>query len=146
LAWTIALAQPGRAAPGGAALDAGAGGLAEDVEIVLALVCRRPVSLAALLGLQDEAVPLVAIDPAKALRAIAIVLEHAAFEHVIVVRIVGAAAGGRIDAKNAAQAVDEALRIGEFRPARIAPVGDEFLDFGRFPHHRDHCQGKAQRS
>src|SRR3546814_2071501 len=70
---------PGRTAPGGAALYAGAGGLAENIEIVITLVGGSPVSLASLLGLQDEAITLVAIDPAEAMRAVAIVLEHAAF-------------------------------------------------------------------
>src|SRR3546814_991604 len=74
---------PGRTAPGGAALYAGAGGLAENIEIVLTLVGGSPVSLASLLGLQDDAITLVAIDPAEALSAVAIVLEHAAFKHVI---------------------------------------------------------------
>jgi hypothetical protein len=66
LACTIALAQPGvprRAVP---RLTRAAGGLAEDVEIVLAAFGGRPVCIAALLGLQDEAIPLVAIDPAEA--------------------------------------------------------------------------------
>ena len=47
----------------------------------------------------------VGVDPAEALGAVAFVLEYAAFEHVVVVRIVGAAAVGRIDPDQGAQAV-----------------------------------------
>src|SRR3546814_3344626 len=82
---------------------------------VLTLVGGSPVSLASLLGLQDEAITLVAIDPAEALRAVAIVLEHAAFKHVIIVGVVGATAGRRLQPQQAAEAVDEALRVGEDR-------------------------------
>src|SRR3546814_5866494 len=74
---------------------------------VLTLVGGSPVSLASLLGLQDEAITLVAIDPAEALRAVAIVLEHAAFKHVIIVGVVGATAGRRLQPQQVAEAVDE---------------------------------------
>src|SRR3546814_20703516 len=57
---------PGRTAPGGAALYAGAGGLAEKIEIVLTLVGGSPVSLASLLGLKDEEITLVAIEIGRA--------------------------------------------------------------------------------
>ena len=128
----------GRPAPRGAALDAGAGGLAENVQIVLAACRSGLVRLAALLGLKDEAVALVAVDAAKALRAVAIVLKHPALEHIIVVRVVGAAAIGRGHADQRAQAVGEALRVRQLRPTRIAPLGDEGVDLllcGSVPRH-----------
>ena len=128
----------GRSASRGAARDAGAGGLAEDVEIVLAARRSGLVRLAALFGLKDEAVALVAVDAAKALGAVTIVLKHPAFEHVIVVRVVGAASIRRGNTDQRAQAVDEALRVRQLRPARIAPLDDESVDLllcGSVPRH-----------
>lgn len=90
------LGPTGSAPPRRAALDAGAGRLAEDIEIVLAFVGRRPVRLAALLGFEDVTTTLVAIDAAKALCAVAIVLKDAAFENVIIMHVISAAAGGRL--------------------------------------------------
>lgn len=130
-----------RTATGGATLYPRGGGLAEDIKIILALAGGITVSLAALLGLKNEGVAFVAIHPAKALRAIAVVLKHAAFEHVIVVGIIGAAASGGINAQNVAQTVDKALRIGKFRPAGIAPSGNELIDLGKVGHWSN---GKAQ--
>ena len=83
------LGPTGRAAPGSAPGDAGLGGLAEDVEIIVALVGSSPVSLAALLGFEDEAATLVAVDPAEAFGAVAIVLEDAALKDVVVRRVIG---------------------------------------------------------
>jgi len=65
---------------------------------------------------------LVAVDPAKALCAVAIVLKHAALEDVVVMRVVGAAAIRGVHADQLAEAVDEALRIGEFGPSSFAPL------------------------
>jgi len=87
-----------RAAPGGATGDAGFGGLAEDVEIVIALIGRRTVRLAALLGFEDEAAALVAVDPAEAGGAVAIVLKDAAFEDVVVRGVVSLRAAWGINA------------------------------------------------
>lgn len=99
------------------------------------------IRLATLLGFEDEHVALEAIDAAKAGRAFAIVLKHPAFENIIVVRVIGAAASGGIDTEQLAQTVDEALRIGEFAATGIAPGSNEFIDVGRFPHW---LSGKAQ--
>jgi len=85
-----------------------------------------------------EAVALVAVYAAEALRAVAIVLKHPALEHVIVVRVVGAAAIGGGHADQRAQAVDEALRVRQLRPARIAPLGDKGVNLvlcGNVPRH-----------
>ncbi|MEO9826141.1 MAG: hypothetical protein ABJF50_17205 [Paracoccaceae bacterium] len=65
------------------------------MEIVFAFVGLRPVSLAALLGFEDETAALIAIDTAEALCAVAIVLKDAAFEDKVVMLVVSAAAGGR---------------------------------------------------
>ena len=97
-AWRVALClhhrlrPTGRAAPRGAALQARRRGLAEQVEIVLAPLGRGPIGLAALLGFEDEGPAFVAVDAAEADGAVAIVLEHPAFEHIIVLYIIGAAA------------------------------------------------------
>src|SRR3546814_16771731 len=95
---------------------------------VLTLVGGSPVSLASLLRLQDEAITLVAIDPAKALRAVAIVLEHAAFKHVIIVGVVGATAGRRAQPQQVAEAVDDDLRVGEFALPGLAPLNNNCIN------------------
>ena len=90
--------RPGRgAAFGSAALEAGGGGLAENVEIGLALFGSLAVGIAALLSLQHEAVAFVGVDPAKTLGSVGLLLKDAALEHIIVVGIVGATALGWID-------------------------------------------------
>jgi len=104
--------RPGwRAALGRAALEAGGGGLPENVEVGLALFGGLAVGIAALLGLQHEAMTFIGVDPAKAFGAVGFLLEHAALEHIIVMGVVGAAALGRINADQGAQAVHEALRV-----------------------------------
>lgn len=103
----------GRTAPGRSTLDARGGLLTEDVEIVLALAGSSAVSLAPLLGFQDEAIALLAIDPTEALRAVAVVLNDAAFEHIGVVGIIGSATIWRRNLDQRAEAVDEALCIGK---------------------------------
>jgi hypothetical protein len=89
--------------------------------VVLAALGGRSVRLAALLGLKDEAVALVAVHPAEAGRAVAIVLEDATLEDVVVVLVVRAAAERWIDAYKLAKAIDEALRVGELGPAGVPP-------------------------
>ena len=87
--------RPGRgAAFGCASLETGGGGLAEDIEVGLALFGGFAVSIRALLGLKHEAVPLVGVDPPKAFGAVGLLLEDAALKHIVVVAIVGAAAFG----------------------------------------------------
>nr|WP_253185904.1 hypothetical protein [Novosphingobium sp. NDB2Meth1] len=126
---------PARGAPPRcAALDSRARGLAEQVEVVFAFGCRRPIALAALLGLKNEAAAFVAVDPAEALRAVAVILEHAAFEYIVVVLVVGTAPGRSIDAEQVAQTVDEALRVGEFATAGFTPMRDECINVGGVSH------------
>jgi hypothetical protein len=60
-------------------------------------------------------------------------------------RIVGAAARRCCHPEKQAEAIDQALRIGEFRSAGIAPVGNETVDVGGSLHgfgvkHRAGCQ------
>jgi hypothetical protein len=129
----MALAHPGRTAAGGAALHPSSGGLAEQVEVVLAAAGGGAIRLAALLGLKDETIALVTVDAAEACRAVAIVLKHAALEHIIVERDIGLAAVRRFDAKQAAQAVDEALRVGDLRPAGLSPMPHEVVDRHTIP-------------
>ena len=134
MACTIAFAQPGvprRAVPRFRRAD---GGLAEQVEIVLAALGGGAIGLAALLRFEDERAALVAVDPAEADGAVAVVLEHAALEHIVVLGIVGAAAVRRLDPDQPAQAVDEALRVRELRSARVAPLRDELFDVESLPH------------
>lgn len=131
-------AAPARgAAPGGAAFHPGRGGLPDQIKIIIAALRRRAIGIAALLGFKDEAVPLVAIDPAKAARAIGFFLKHAAFKHIIVGGIIRPAAMGRGNADQRAQAVDEALRIGQFRTAGGAPIGNKVNNFASLPHPAD---------
>ena len=136
---------PPRCTPScGAALHARAGRLAEQVEIVLAAPGREPVCVAALLCLEDEGMALVAVDPAEAGGAIAIVLKNPAFKDIMIVRIVGAASGWRIDVEQAAQAVDETLRVSQLRAAGIAPCGDEVFNSVQIPHEAEleHSDGR----
>lgn len=128
------LGPTGCAAPGGAAGDTGFGGLAEDVEIVLALVGRRPIRLAALLGFKDEAAALVAVDPAEAGGTVAIVLKDAALEDVVVRGIVSLRAARRIDTEQPGQTVDEGLGVCEFAAAGAAPFSYKAFNFIGFEH------------
>lgn len=117
------------AALGGAALETGGGGLAENVEVGLALFSGLAVGIAALLGLQHEAMALIGVDAAKALCAIGLFLKDAALEHIVVVGVVGAAAFGRIDTDQGAKAVDEILRVRQLRAAGQRPFGNEGFEF-----------------
>ena len=87
---------------------------------------------------------LVAVDPAEAGGAIAIVLKNPAFKDIMIVRIVGAASGWRIDVEQAAQAVDETLRVSQLRAAGIAPCGDEVFNSVQIPHEAEleHSDGR----
>ena len=85
--------------------------MAEQVEIVLTTLGRGSISLASLLCFEDEGAEFVAVNPAKTDGAVTIVLKHAALEHIVVLAIIGAAAMGRINPYQLAQAVDEALRV-----------------------------------
>ena len=118
-----------RAAPRRTALQSRRCGLAEQVEILFALFRRCTIGFAALLSLKDEGALLVAINPAEAFRPVAIVLEHPSLEHVVVLSVVHPAALRRLDADKPAQAVDEALRVRQLGPARVAPLGDKCFDF-----------------
>jgi hypothetical protein len=91
------LSPTGRATAGRAPLHARARSLPKDVEIVVTFARGCAVGLAALFGFEDEHVALVAIDAAETLRAVAIVLKHAAFEHIIIVGVINLAAIGCID-------------------------------------------------
>src|SRR3546814_4379193 len=73
-----------RAAPRGAPLQARRCCLPEQIKIVLATLRGGAVGLAALLRFKDERAPLVAIDAAEADTAVAIVLEHAALEYIVI--------------------------------------------------------------
>ena len=106
-----------------AALHADGGSLAEKVQVIIATFCRRPIRIATLLGLKDEAVALVAVDPPEALRPVAIVLKYAALEDVVVVIIISLAAGRGWHAQKVAKAINKALGVCEFGAARIAPMG-----------------------
>ena len=66
--------------------------------------------------------------------AVAVVLEDAAFEDVVVMRVVGATAVGRGDADELAQAIDEALRVGKLRSACVPPLRNKTLDVRKIPH------------
>ena len=104
------------------------GGLAEHVDVVATLGLGGGVEARTLLRLEDEGAALVDVDPAEAGRAVAIVLEDAALENVVVEGVVGAAALGRRHADQCAQAVDEALGVGELGTASVAPLRDEVTD------------------
>ena len=112
-----------------AAFETCGGGLAKDVEVGFALFGRFAVGIAALFGFQHEAMTLVSIDPANALGAVGFLLKHAALEHIVIVGVVGAAALGRIDADQGAQAVDEALRVREFGAAGQRPFCNDGFEF-----------------
>ncbi len=122
------------AATGGAAGNACSGGLAEDVQIVFALVGCGPVGLAALLGFEDKAAALVAVDPAETGGAVAIVLKDAAFEDVVVGRVIGLGTPGRVDVEQPGQAVDEGLGVGEFAAAGAAPFSYKAFNLIGFEH------------
>ena len=53
-----------------------------------------PVGRAALLCFEDEGAAFVAVNPAETYRAVAVILEYAALEHIVVLTVVGAAAMG----------------------------------------------------
>src|SRR3546814_18045503 len=57
--------------------------------------------------------------------AVAIVLEHAALEYIVILGIVGATAVRRLNPNQPAQAIDEALGVRELRTTRIAPRSEE---------------------
>lgn len=113
---------------GGAALEAGSGSLTKNVEIGLALFGSLAVGIATLFGLQNEAVALVGVNPAKALGAVGFLLKDTALKHIIVVGIVGAAALGLIDADQPAKTVDETLRVRQLGAAGGCPFGNEGFD------------------
>jgi hypothetical protein len=108
-------------------------GLAKEIR--LAALGRLAVGIGALLRLQHKAIALIGVQAAKAGRAVAIILKHAAFEHIVILAIVALAALGRIDADQRAEAVNKALRICEFRPAGYDPVGNERFEFVSGPGH-----------
>ena len=97
-------------------------------EIGFAALSGFAVGIAALLCLKHKAAAFIGVQPSKAFGAIAIVLKHAAFENIIIVRIIGLAALGRINANQRGKAVHKALRIGKFRTAGNGPFGDEGFD------------------
>lgn len=101
------------AAPRSAALHALCRCLTEEIEIVLACLGGAAIGVGTLLRLEDERTAAVAVDASEAGRAVAVVGEHAALEHVIVGGIVGAAAIGGGHAENVAESVDEGPRVGE---------------------------------
>ena len=101
-----------RATPRGTALQTCRCGLAEQVEVVLTPLRRGAVGFASLFGFEDESAAFVTVDPSEADGAVAIVLEHAALEDIVVLRVIGAAATRRLDPNQAAQCVYEALRVG----------------------------------
>ena len=68
------------------------------------------------------------IDAPETRRSVAIVLKYLALEYIVVEGIIAAAALRRRHTDQRAQAVDEALRIGELRPAGLAPTRDEIFD------------------
>ncbi len=72
---------------------------------------------------------LVCVDSSETFSAIGFLLENAALEHIIIVGVVGAAALGRIDADQGAKAVDETLRVRQFRAAGQRPFGNEGFEF-----------------
>nr|WP_293846941.1 hypothetical protein [Sphingopyxis sp.] len=86
------------------------------------------VSVAALLGFENEAVALVGVYPAETFGAVGFLLEHATLEHIIVVGVIGATSLGRIDADQRAKTVDETLRVREFGTAGWRPFGNEGFD------------------
>ena len=115
-----------RAAPRGALLQLLRGRLAK--EICLTAFGCLPVRIATLLGLQHKAAPLVSVQSPEALGAVAIVLKHAPFEHIVILRVIGLAAMRRGHAQERAQAVHEALGVCQFGPAGDRPFGDELFD------------------
>ena len=119
------LGPAGRAAPGGAALHAGGGGLAEEIDVAFAAIDGGLIGRGPLLGFENETAFAIGIDAAETGCAVAIVLEYSAFENIIVEGIIGATAVRRRHVDQRAKAIDEALRIGEFRPAGLAPMRDE---------------------
>src|SRR3546814_18164628 len=59
--------------------------------------------------------------------AVAIVLEHAALEYIVILGIVGATAVRRLNPNQPAQAIDEALGVSALRTTRTAHLGNEQL-------------------
>jgi hypothetical protein len=91
-------------------------GLAEQIEVLFAGFRSAPVCVRLLLCFEDERPPAIAVDPTEIRRAIAVVGEDAAFENVVVLRIIRLAAIRRRNTDQIAKAVDETLRIGELGP------------------------------
>jgi hypothetical protein len=123
-------------APGGAALHALAGRLPKEIQVGFILGGCCLVGLAALLGFQNKVIPFVTINSPEALGAVAVVLKYPSLEHIIIRGIVGTRSLGCRRAENPAKAVHKALRIGEFRSARVPPGGDESFDSIRVGHDR----------
>ena len=81
-----------------------------------------------------KAVAFVAVNPPEALRVVAVVLKHSALEHVVVTSVVGLAPVRLGHANQGAEAVDEALRVREFRTACLRPVLNKCRYLFSLPH------------
>ena len=82
-------------------------------------------ALGGLLGLQDEAAALVAIDAPGRTRPVRMAEGDVAFEHIVVEPRFLAREGGLGQPERAGEPFDEQLVIGQFRSARRLRIGDE---------------------
>ena len=114
----------------GAALGvAGLGrGLFRREQAGLTAGARLALALGGLLGLQDEAVALVAVDPAGRAGAVGQLEEDRALEDVGVARVVLLLRARRFHVQQVAQVDHERLRVAAFRAAGPGPVGDKAVD------------------
>ena len=86
---------------------------------------RGAPALGGLLGLQDEAVALVAVDPPGRAGAVGVLEVDAALEDVVVARVVLLRGARRLDVEQVAQVDHERLRVRLLRAAGLGPVRDE---------------------
>lgn len=102
------------AALGHAAFEAFGGGLTEEIaqRVALAAFHCGNICRAALLGFENEAVALVAIDPAVRRAAVDLRLDDVAFEDIVVLLRVADSGMWRVDAEQDAQIGNEQLSIG----------------------------------
>lgn len=83
-------------------------------------------TVAALLGFEDEAVALVEVDAAGAVRDVGLLERHRPLEDVGVLLVVGLRRVRALDPEHVAQLAEEELAVGTLGRARLFPARDEF--------------------
>lgn len=84
-------------------------------------------ALGGLLGFQDKTVALVAVDPPGRAGTVGMLEVDAAFEDVVVLRVVLLRGARRLDVEQVAQVDHERLRVRLLRAAGLGPGGDEIV-------------------